>query len=380
MDELSSPIKKILNYDEAWCNFFNIYNPYLDAYDYHLAREIPVFDGQAFKKYPKHNFVYDKLWIAQSQNIKSGEIKQNSLPKKDLYPVFIKPRWGHQTATSKNCFKIKTPEEIVKFIDVSDMIWTEYIDETEGMTDYILLHGQSMFQMTLQYSDKQLGFIDEWKYVSEENTPPDEISKWVDTYLSSYTGIANIQYRGNKIIEVSLRLARGGAYIISTDNKHIVNNINQLVKNNEWNHTVDHQLTYKPFYSFKCYTAVPIIFLIPQFILDHLIKIYNGKEFYEYYFEPNGKNGMVFFQFMHSNYNEAISLKNVIENLFVISQIFFYIALFVIIPLFGVHPKLQPYKIYVISTIIILFITTLLNPLSMQYNIYKSQKQRFTLS
>ena len=37
-----------------------------------------------------------------------------------------------------------------------------------------------------------------------------------EAYMKNYLGIVNLQYRDNKIIEVSLRPARGGSYLKST--------------------------------------------------------------------------------------------------------------------------------------------------------------------
>ena len=68
---------------------------------------MPIFDGKAYKRYPQHNFVYDKLWIAKSQGLKGGKLENLRGKEKTMtYPIFIKPRWGHLSASSKNCFKI----------------------------------------------------------------------------------------------------------------------------------------------------------------------------------------------------------------------------------------------------------------------------------
>ena len=40
--------------------------------------------------------------------------------------------------------------------------------------------------------------------------------------MYDFSGICNVQYRGDKIIEVGLRLARGGAYIYSTQNYKLI--------------------------------------------------------------------------------------------------------------------------------------------------------------
>ena len=39
------------------------------------------------------------------------------------------------------------------------------------------------------------------------------IDNWVKENMKGFSGACNVQYRGTKIIEVGLRLARGGAYI-----------------------------------------------------------------------------------------------------------------------------------------------------------------------
>ena len=49
--------------------------------------------------------------------------------------------------------------------------------------------------------------------------------------MVGFTGIVNVQYRDDKIIEVSLRFARGGAYVLSTKNEYLIKNINNLVDN-----------------------------------------------------------------------------------------------------------------------------------------------------
>ena len=74
------------------------------------------------------------------------------------------------------------------------------------------------------YSDKQNGFSDDWKLVSPALTPPVNVVEWVNINMTEFTGIVNAQYRDAKIIEIGLRLARGGAYIISTQNEALIKN------------------------------------------------------------------------------------------------------------------------------------------------------------
>ena len=141
------------------------------------------------------------------------------------YPIFIKPRWGHLGAGSKNCYKVKNKKEFLKYKKLKNMMWSEYLDYGEGMTDFIILNGNILYQITYKYSDNQVCSIaDDWKFISSENKCPESIKNWVNKYLVGYTGACNVQYRGEKIIEVGLRLARGGAYITSTKNIKLITN------------------------------------------------------------------------------------------------------------------------------------------------------------
>ena len=61
--------KKILKKDIRWCRNMGLYNTYRDPWPVLITKNIPHFDSIAYNKFPKHNFVYDKLWVAQTQNI-----------------------------------------------------------------------------------------------------------------------------------------------------------------------------------------------------------------------------------------------------------------------------------------------------------------------
>jgi len=299
-------------YDKLYSDALCIYNPY-KAMPYRISRSIPIYDKQAYDLHPKHNFVYDKLFIVQSQFIKGG-VLMDLKDKQDIkYPIFIKPRWGHKTSTSKDCYKIKSYDDLKSHFDKKDMMWSEFIDATEGMTDFILVNGTIVFQMTYVYSEKQYGFADVWKYISSDNQPPPEIVEWVNKYMTDYTGPVNVQYRSNKIIEVGLRFARSGMYLESTENKTLIDAINYLGEHKTW--TCRETITIEPFYSFKCWCPIPILCLLPQHVIDIGMKIGGCMPFYEYYFEPTGKNGLIFFQFLHKNFETGMKIKELLERL-----------------------------------------------------------------
>lgn len=368
-------IKNILQYEEKWCKTMGFFNPYIDPFKNHLTDKVIIYDKHAYKKYPHHKRVYDKLWIAKTQNVACGKLEDlNNNENTVIYPIFIKPRWGHLSATSKNCFKIKSVSELNKYINFKHMMWSEFIDGTEGMTDYILLNGNIVHQITYIYSDKQNGFSEEWKFISPQSNPPINITEWVNEYMRNFTGIVNVQYRNNKIIEVGLRPARGGAYIINTDNKALITNINNVLANKFWDFSLQNKMNFTPYYSFKCFTPLPIIYIFPQYIIDIIMKTQTEEKFYEYYFEPVGNEGMVFFQFMHTDFKKGLASKRRIEFLFNAIQLI--MLLLIVVSVIILFSNLK-YKYFIAIIVLVLFLTRYLNPIVANYGLYKAQKQSF---
>ena len=98
--------KLILPKEEEWCNFMNYSNPYLDPYDHHITDLAVVGDREAYIKFPENKHVYDKLFVAKSQNLACGQLEELKGRENSVnYPIFIKPRYGHLSAASKNCYK-----------------------------------------------------------------------------------------------------------------------------------------------------------------------------------------------------------------------------------------------------------------------------------
>lgn len=378
MDSIISIFKKMSLYEEKWCQMMQIYNPYKDNFDLFLSNEIPYFDKIAYDKYKKHKKVYDKLWVAKSQDMQCGKlddlVKNPDEITKLPFPIFIKPRWGHKSASSKGCYKIKGECDLKKHLHKKNVMWSSFVDATEGMTDYILKEGDIVHQITYNYSEKQNGFSDDWKYISKDNKPPNYVTEWVNKNVKGFNGVVNVQYRGPSIIEVGLRLARGGSYITSTQNEPLIKNINNVVDLKEWDYNLEKEIDYSPFYAFKCHTFMPILFLFPQYFLDNFIIKYGANSFYEYYFEPTGRSGMVFFQFFHEDFDKGMSAKKEMETKFnILQQTALLLILGIIIGFFT--SKIISGVFFILF--MILFLGRFLNPIGAQLSLLKAQKQYF---
>ena len=101
----------------------------------------------------------------------------------------------------------------------------------------------------------------------------------------------------------------------------------------------------------------------------------NGcKEFYEYYFEPAGNGlAMVCFQFLHEDFEKGMEVKKKIENLMSMAQWFFIIAYLIALLITLFYNKTLGVTIFVIITL--LFVSKIINPLSMHVNLWNAQKQ-----
>lgn len=366
-------IQSILKYEEKWCNKMGYRNPYIDPYTHHLTSSTVTGDHSAYRKYPENRRVYDKLWVAQTQVLKCGKLEELDTNRIE-YPIFIKPRWGHLSAASKNCYKIVNKGQLMKYIDYPDMMWSEFIDGREGMTDFLLLHGRIVWKITYIYSKEQNGFSDVYKYVSLETPTPPNIEQWVRDNINGHTGFVNVQYRNLSIIEVGLRPARGGMYLIGADCPSLSHNIYNVMDKGFWDESLNPTIKFDPYYVYKCYIRIPIIYIWPQHVNDFILPRFTDMPLYEYYFEPVNNEGIVFFQFMHKDHVKGMRLKHLIESCCMITQILFIIGF--VWMLYALIFK-GPIKYVIFILFWGLLFTRFLNPLYVNYNCYKAYMQMF---
>ena len=355
--------------DVMYTQMLGIFNPY-KALKHRITPDLPHFDAKAFKMNPRYQYVYDKLFIAQSQDMKSGTLAELKGKNDIEYPIFIKPRYGHKTASSKYCYKIKKYADLAPHFDKPDMMWSEFVDGKETMTDFILVDGVIVYQLTYVYSEAQYGFADIWKHISPDNKPPPEIVEWVNKNMGGYTGPLNVQYRLTKIIEVGMRFARSGMYIESAQNKTLVDTINLMWETKSWPSRSAAELAFPDFYSFKCWSPIPMLYLLPQHVLDMILRRGGAMTFYEYYFEPTGTSSTVFFQFLHKDFKRGMQLKKQIEGVALAANVLILLALVVGVLAAGVYGC---YSVLLLA--VFLLMTGLDNSLVVLCSQLKNQKQ-----
>lgn len=369
-DIISNIYTYIEKYELNWCKFLNIKNPYDNPDNILFTKNVPIFDKSAAEKNKEYDYVYDKLWVANNQGLQSGTLEE-LLEKRNAsnFPIFIKPRWGTKTARSNGCYKINSYSELESHRGKKEIMWSEFIEGGEQMTDFVLWKGKIMYQITYVYSKTQIEFVEVWKYIDNKTNPPSKIEKWVLTYMSNYSGIVNIQYRKDIIIEVSLRPARGGSYLKCTKNKNIIKSINHLYEKNEWLMLPDEEMDFKPFYSFKCNTSLPIFYIPPHYVMNGICSTYKTYDFNEYYFEKAGKKGCIFYQFYHKDFDTGMKCKHTLENAFNISQLLIYLLILGII--LALYCK-KSYYIVIIIVFILIYLTRFFNTIHSNHSLWKT--------
>lgn len=144
--------------------------------------------------------VYDKLWLARSQNIPSGDMK--TIPK--TYPVVIKPRinlhgfgLGMSIAHNYGQWKKRSHD--------SNLMWMQFFSGDILSVDMAVNFGNVLTYRATKGIPSGDGSFQWW-----ESQPhfilPQHIKIWCQTYLSDYQGPANVELIGGNMIECHLRL------------------------------------------------------------------------------------------------------------------------------------------------------------------------------
>lgn len=107
-------------------------------------------------------------------------------------------------------------------------------------------------------------------------------------------------------------------------------------------------------------------------MVENIVKKNNCKEFYEYYFEPSGKDGLAFFQFLHEDFETGMMVKEQIETLTERMNYLFYFLILMILILLLCKFSFS-YKVIVV--IILLYLTRFLNSGYTMVGLLNAQKQ-----
>jgi hypothetical protein len=163
---------------------------------------IPTDDFDAWPWYPKHNWIYDKLRVAQSQGFTSGP--HGVMP--PAFPVFSKPITNLKgmgvgsrvIASQKEMLACSTPGHF----------WMPLLEGPHVSTDCAVVNGQVKWLRHATGVPGPEGTFKYWTLHADEMPEVATYLKaWVSKYMAAYTGMMNFETIGGKIIEAHLRFA-----------------------------------------------------------------------------------------------------------------------------------------------------------------------------
>lgn len=198
---------------------------------------IPINDLCAWKKYPKYNWIYNRLELARYQGLDCAPMPIE--PKN--YPIIIKPIINLY-GMGLNCKKVNDEDE---FYDCwfTNGFWMEFLTGEHISWDIVLFEGKIKYVVAFQgkIDHQYLGKFDYWETV--EKDLPDIITKLIKEKLNDFNGCVNFETIDNKIIEGHLRT--GDIFLMEDIN--IMKGISEAYKGNDFDWSI---VEYKPIYFF----------------------------------------------------------------------------------------------------------------------------------
>ncbi|MDR3539249.1 MAG: hypothetical protein P4L71_22360 [Acetobacteraceae bacterium] len=159
-------------------------------------------DPDSWQWYPAHRWIYDKLAVALSQGLEAAP--HGVMP--PCFPVFSKPIMnlrgmgvGSQVIESAEAYKAAL---------TAGHFWSTLLTGPHVSTDVALVDGAPHWWRHTTGAATEGGTFDHW-HVHAEPMPEIEAwcGAWARKHLRGYTGMANFETIGGRIIEAHLRFA-----------------------------------------------------------------------------------------------------------------------------------------------------------------------------
>lgn len=164
--------------------------------------QIPTDDGDAYMLYPRHRWVYNKLLIAESQDI--AHAPHGFAPER--YPVFSKPIFNMRGMGTGS--RILRSEAEYMRANSPGYMWMELFGGEHISSDAAVIDGEPQWWRHSYGKPLEGGMFDHWVVLAERRPEiEDYCGKWLRRNLKGYTGMVNFETIGARIIECHLRFS-----------------------------------------------------------------------------------------------------------------------------------------------------------------------------
>lgn len=163
---------------------------------------IPTDDGDAWQLFPKHRWVYNKLLICETQGLVHGPHGLDP----PAFPVFSKPIYNMK-GMGAGSRPIADAAEYALAQEPGHM-WMPLLDGEHVSTDVAVVDGRAAWWRHVVGEARPGGTFDWWTVLAEARPAVEAYcGDWLERHLAGYTGIANFETIGGRIIECHLRMS-----------------------------------------------------------------------------------------------------------------------------------------------------------------------------
>jgi hypothetical protein len=181
-------------------------DPWRDQYFEHAdcpaGLNIPTEDSDAWLWYSAHRHVYDRSFVARSQGLDAAP--HGVVPPK--FPVFSKPIVNLK-GMGVGSRILRSQAEYEEHLSAGHM-WMTLLEGRHLSTDVALVAGEPRWWRHVTGVPLGNGAFDYWTvHAAAEPAIEAYCGGWIGTHLDGFTGIANLETIGGRIIEVHLRMS-----------------------------------------------------------------------------------------------------------------------------------------------------------------------------
>lgn len=161
---------------------------------------IPTDDGDAYRWNPAHRFVYNKLFVAESQGLACAP--HGIAP--DRFPVFSKPI-VNLDGMGLGSRVLQDAADYERHRQPGHM-WMTLLEGEHRSSDAVVIDGEAHWFRHAHGQPLPGGMFDYWVVEARAQRQLEEYcSDWVARHLRGYSGMVNFESVGGRIIEVHLR-------------------------------------------------------------------------------------------------------------------------------------------------------------------------------
>ena len=163
---------------------------------------IPTEDGDAWRWYPEYKWVYDKLAVAETQDLVCAPHGIDP----DSFPVFSKPIYNMR-GMGAGSGVLRSFKEY-RHRQRPGHMWMQLLEGDHVSTDVAVVEGEIQWQRHTVGEPLEGGMFDYWTVLAATRPEIEQyLATWVRTYMPGYTGMLNFETIGARIIEVHMRFA-----------------------------------------------------------------------------------------------------------------------------------------------------------------------------